>query len=161
MEVFGAKVEAQRRLTPMALGQATANTTTALTGRFGCPPGVKGVRITGLYLLATVVPSDADGTLVLNALVNDVSEGADDTVVSAADLETLIAAANRWYELTLAAETAEKQLTLEPGDSLRCTAVSDSAAIDANPALYMLVAWHPVPDYDDLERIKHPSEYTA
>lgn len=158
-EVYGAKVEAQRRLTFLSVGQPTANTTTTPGEKFGCPPGVAGVRIIGLHIAADAVFADADGTLVVNALVNDVSEGADDTIVSSWDVESNVTAAHRFYEMTLATETSEKELTLEPGDSLRFTLVSNSAAIDTQADFVFCVEWHPVPDHSDLDRINHPSQY--
>lgn len=158
-EVYGAKVEAQRRLTFLSLGQFTANSAVIPAPRFGCPPGVAGVRIIGLHIACSAVPSDADGVLTVNADVNDVSEGGTDVIVSAQDLETLVTAANRWYEMTLAAETAEKQLTLEPGDALSFDLTSNSVAIDSNPQVNICVEWHPIPDHEDLARIGHPSDY--
>lgn len=160
-EVYGAKVEAQRRLTFLDLGQPTANTTTVPGDRFGCPPGVAGVRIIGLHLCADAVFADADGTLLLSVLTNDVSEGGSDTLVSSQDVETLVTAANRLYELTLATETTEKEFTLEAGDTLRASFVSNSAAIDTNANFTLCVEWHPVPDHSDLDRINHPSVYDA
>ena len=158
-EVYGAKVEAQRRLTFLDLGAFTANSTVTPAARFGCPVGVKGIRIIGIHLLGSAIPADPDGVLTVNVDVNDVSEGATDVIVAAEDLETLMVAANRWYEATLAAETAEKQLTLEPGDSVSFDLVSDSAAIGTNPNVTACIEWHPVPDYDDLDRVQHPSFY--
>lgn len=158
-EVYGAKVEAQRRLTYFDLGAFTANTAVIANARFGCPPGVAGIRIIGLHILCSAVPADPDGTLVLNMDVNDVSEGGTDVVVSSEDLETLILAANRWYEATLATETAEKQLTLMPGDGVSFDLVSDSAAIGTNPRVHVCIEWHPIPEHGDLDRIGHPSDY--
>jgi hypothetical protein len=160
-EVYGAKVEAQRRLSFLNLGSFTANATKTIAEFFGCPPGIKGIRVVGVHVAGDAIPSDPDGTMLFNAIVNDISEGADDTIVSSEDLETLMVAANRWYECTLAAEDAEKQLTLEPGDSVRFTLVNNSAAITTNPNVTVCVEWHPVPDYDDLDRVQHPSEYEA
>lgn len=160
-EVFGAKVEAQRRLTFLNLGAFTANAAVACGELFGCPPGVAGVRIIGIHVASVSLGADADGTLALAGLVNDVSEAADDAIVASVDLETIILAANRWYELTLATETSERQNTLEPGDSLRFTLTNDSAAINTNPEVMVCIEWHPVPDYSDLSRIGHPSEYDA
>lgn len=158
-EVYGAKVEAQRRLTFLNLGQFTANNSVTPPERFGCPPGVKGVRIIGIHIACTAVPADPDGVLTVNADVNDVSEAGTDVIVSAEDLETLITAANQWFEATLAAETSENQLTLEPGDALSFDLVSNSAAIGTNPYVNVCIEWHPIPDHSDLERINHPSTY--
>jgi len=162
MTAYGQKVSDEaRRLTYLDLGAFTANTTVTPGPRFGCPPGTTGVRITGIHLLGSGIPNDPDGVLVVNGLVNDVSEGADDTIVAAEDLETLLVAANRFYEATLAADGTEKILTLEAGDSLRFTLVSDSAAITLNPNVVVAIEWHHVPDYDDITRVQHPSEYQA
>jgi hypothetical protein len=160
-ELYGESIQSQRRLTFLNLGAFTANTTVTAAPRFGAPLGITAIRIIGIHLCSDGVPSDADGTLVFNAIVNDISEGGDDTIVSAEDLETLIAAANRWYECTLAAEDTEKQLTINPRDSVRFTLVSDSAAIDTNPDLTVCIEWHPVPDPTNHDRIKHATEYNV
>jgi hypothetical protein len=107
------------------------------------------------------IPADADGILTLIGTVNDVSEGGDDIIVAAVNLETLTPAANQWFEAALAAETVEFQNTLEPGDTLRFTLTSDSAGIETNPEVNVIVEWHPVPDHEDLNRIQHPSDYLA
>ena len=160
-EVYGAKVEAQRRLTFLSLGAFTANTAVAALPIFGCPPGVAGVRIIGVHVAGTAIGADADGTLAFAAIANDVSEAADDSIVASIDLETVVLAAHVFYELTLATETSENQRTLEPGDTLRFTLTNDSAAINTNMSVTVCVEWHPVPDYSDLSRINHPSEYDA
>lgn len=118
------------------LGQFTANTTVT--------PGPRVVFdragvIREIWVAGSAVPSDADGTLLLNALVYDASEAGDDTIVSSQDLETLITVANKSYELTLATETSENELTVAAGDSLRFTLVNNSAAIDTNPNLSVVV----------------------
>ena len=158
-EVYGATVESQTRLSFFDLGAFTANTTVSPTARFGVPVGHAGVRVTGLHVAGSAIPADPDGTMELNALVNDVSEAADDTIVSSQDLEGLVAAANQFYELTLATETSEKELTLHAGDTLRFTLVSDSAAIGTNPNVTVCVEWHPIPGYTDEDRIQHASDY--
>ncbi len=160
-EVYGAKIEAQRRLTFLSLGAFTVDVSVEAAPRFGCPVGVRAIRIIGLHVLSSVIPADADGVINLIGTVQDVSEGAEDIILAAVNLETLTPAANQWFEATLAAETAEKQNTLEPGDSLFFDLVSDSAAIEANPNVSVCVEWHPVPDYDDLARVDHPSEYVV
>lgn len=160
-EVHGAKIEAQRRLSYLSLGQFTANTAVVAAPRFGCPVGVKGIRIIGIHVAASAIPADPDGVMNFTATVNDVSEGADDVIVAAVNLETLTPAANRFYEATLATEDTEKQLTLEAGDTVRFTLTNDSAAIGTNADVTVCVEWHPVPDYDDLDRVQHPSDYVA
>ncbi len=162
MGEFGRQISDEaRRLTYLDLGAFTANTTVIPAPRFGCPPGTEGIRITGLFISGSGIPDDPDGVMLVNGLVNDVSEGADDTIVVAEDLETLLTAANRFFEATLAADGTEKILTLEAGDTLRFTLVSDSAAITLNPTLVVAVEWHMVPNYSDQARVEHPSEYQA
>lgn len=158
-EVYGAKIEAQRRLSFFQLGAFTANTSVTPDAYFGCPPGVKGIRIIGIHLLCDDVPVDADGVMTVNVDVNDVSEGATDVIVSAEDLETLIVAADRWYEATLAADGTEKIKTIYPGDAVTFDLVSDSAAIDTTVNVHACIEWHPIPDHDDLDRVQHVSEY--
>lgn len=158
-EVYGAKIEAQRRLAYFSLGAFTANTAVVALPRFGCPVGVKGIRIIGIHVCSSAIPSDPDGVMNFTATVNDVSEGADDVIVAAVNLETLTPAANQWYEATLATEDTERQNTLYPGDSVRFTLTNDSAAITTNPEVNACVEWHPIPDHDDLNRVQHVSEY--
>lgn len=120
------------------LGEFTANATASPTERvlFDRPAVIRGIWITG-----TAVPADADGTMVLNALVYDASEAASDTIVSAEDLETLITVANKAYEATLAAEGTENELTVAAGDTLRFTLVNNSAAIDTNATINVSVLY--------------------
>ena len=138
---YGASLQLARKFAFFAIGAFTANTTVTPVARFGCVPGVGKMRILGIHILCDTIPADADGTMLLNALVKDISEGADDTLVSSENLETLVAAANKWYEATLAADGTEKIRTLETGDSLRFTLVSNSAAVDTNPQVHICVEY--------------------
>ena len=115
--------------TTLSLGQFTANTTVTPAPRFTVD---RLLVVRELWIACDAIPSDTDGTMVVNAKVNDITEGADDVIVSAQDLETLIVAANKGYKMTLAAETSENELTLEPGDTLRFELVNNSAAINTN-----------------------------
>ncbi len=160
-EVYGAKIEAQRRVSSFSLGAFTANATVVTLPRFGVPVGMRALRIIGIHVASSGIPNDPDGVLDFIATVFDASEAADDIIVAAVNLETLTPVANRFYEATLAAEGTEKELTLEPGDTLRFTLDSDSAAITLNPEVNVIVEWHPVPDHEDLNRIQHPSDYLA
>lgn len=130
-----------RKFSHFSLGQYTANNTVTPAVRFGVPLGGPSVRLLSLSIITDVVPLDADGVLTLNALVKDISEGADDTIVSAADLETLVTAANQLFKITFAAETSEKELTIDPGDTLRFQLVSNSAAIDTNPNVQLVLEY--------------------
>lgn len=120
------------------LGQFTANTSVTAAPRI---PFDRRSVIREMWVVGSAVPSDADGTMLLNALVKDVSEAGDDTVVSSANLETLITAADQAFQLTLVTEGSENELTVEAGDSLRFTLVNNSAAIDTNSNLSVVVLY--------------------
>lgn len=118
------------------LGTFTANTTVAPGATL---PFDRKAVIREIWVSGSAVPNDADGTMLINALVRDISEAADDTIVSAVNLETVITVANRAFQLTLAAETDENELTVFPGDTLRFTLVNNSAAIDTNSNISVVV----------------------
>lgn len=122
-----------------------ANSTSPSLWRFGCPPGGPKIRIVGIYFAATAIPADADGTMLINALVNDVSEGADDTIIASFDAEAVILAADKFYKATLATETSEEENTLESGDTLRFTFVNNSAAINTNASITAIIEFVLVP----------------
>lgn len=124
--------------TTCSLGTFTANSTVVAAPRLLFD---RAAVIREIWVAGSAIPSDADGTMLLNALLNDVSEGADDTLVSSEDLETLIVAANKAYECTLLTEGSENELTVAAGDTLRFTLVSNSAAIDTNPNVSVMVIW--------------------
>lgn len=159
-QLYGTRMDLARRFTYLSLGSFSANATASPTARFGVPPGHAGIRIRSISVLGSAIPVDSDGTMLLNVLINDISEGGDDTIVASEDLETLLVAANRFYAATLATETAaEKQLTMRAGDSLRCTLVNNSAGIGTNTNVVVMIEWHEVPDYENLETVNHPDRY--
>lgn len=123
------------------LGQFTANTTVTAGPRLIFD---RASIIREIWIVGSAIPSDADGTLLLNALVYDATEAGDDTIVSSQDLETLLAVANQSYEATLATEGTENELTVAAGDSLRFTLVNNSAAIDTNPNVSVLVIYQAI-----------------
>jgi protein involved in polysaccharide export with SLBB domain len=94
--------------------------------------------------------------MLLNAIAYDVSESADDTLVLSEDLESLLAVANRFYEPTYVSES-EEFYTLEPGDTLRITLVSNSAAITTNPNITVGVEYFNVPRTQTAEGTTNPS----
>lgn len=116
----------------------TANTTATFQVG-GILPGTGRVRVQGVYIICNAVPADADGTMLLNVLVTDATEGASDSIVTSQDLETLVVAANTLYPCTLTQETAEKELTLEEKDTIRISLVSNSAAIDTNATVTVII----------------------
>ena len=159
---YGDLIQDARRLTHLSLGAFTANTTVVAAPRFGVPPGTPKVRVLGIHVVCSAVPADDDGTMLLNVINYDASEAADDALVSSQDLEALILVANKTYECTLATEGTEKELTLEAGDSIRCTLVNNSAAISGgNPNVTVIIEWMAVFDATDQTRVQHASAYTA
>jgi len=156
---YGDLVQDARRQTYLDLGAFTANTAVVHGARFGCPVGIFGLRILAVHLCCNAVPSDSDGTLVFDADAKDISEGAVDALVDAEDLETLVTAADQWFECTLETEGSERELTLYEGDSVKFTLTSDSAAIDTNPNVTVCVEWMPLPYYADISRVGHASQY--
>ena|SRR5690606_17183861 len=160
---YGQDIVSARRFAFLSLGQLTANSTVAAPPRFGCPPGVGKVRVLGLHVAASAVPVDADGTCKLNVKVNDISEGQADVLVNGFDLESLDAA-NELFELEVA-ESTEKELTLEAGDVLYAELVNDSAAIDTNANITLVVEYILLPrlqsEEDEPSYVRYPSSYAA
>lgn len=153
---FGQDIVSARKYAVLSLGAFTANQTASPTVRFGVGVGCPSIRIMGIHLAGSAIPSDPDGTFVLNALVNDISESADDTLVSSEDLETLFAAANRFYEPTYVTET-EEFYTLDPGDTLRFTLINNSGAITTNVSVTAMIEYFNVPRTQTAEGTTNPS----
>jgi hypothetical protein len=99
-----------------------------------------------IWLSASDVPVDADGVITIAVHVYDSSEAADDVIVAATDMETLIVAADKAYKLTLATEDTEIQNTVYSGDTLRFVIVSNSAAIDTSAYFNATVLYQVVED---------------
>ena len=126
--------------------------------RFGVGVGCPSIRILGIHVSASAILDDPDGTMLLNALARDVSESADDTLVSSFDLDgTPTATADEFTEVTYAADSTELIFTLDPGDSLRFTLVSNSAAITTNGTVAVIVEYINVPRTQTDEGTANPS----
>lgn len=125
----------------LSLGAFTANTTVVTLPRFIAD---RRCVIREVWLAASAIPADADGACTVNMYNYDVSEAADDTLITAADLETIVLVANKAYQLTLDAETTENELTLEAGDCVRFTLVNDSAAINTNANITVRIIWQAI-----------------
>lgn len=120
------------------LGQWTANTTVTKIGMAFDRAAV----IREIWFASDAVGADSDGTMLINAIVNDLTEGpAADTIVASFDAEAVILVANKAYKATLAAETTENQNTVESGDVLYFTLVNNSAAINTNANLVATVVF--------------------
>lgn len=96
------------------------------------------------WIATDAIPSDADGTMLLSVFNYDITEAAADTLVSSQDLETLVVAAKTGYQLTNATETSENEFTVEAGDILYTSTVSNSAAIDTNVQLTLVMLFQPL-----------------
>jgi len=125
----------------LSLGQWTVNTTVTPTPVFVAD---RLMVIREIWFSLDAVPSDPDGTMLVNALVYDESEAADDTIVVSHDAEAVHVEARKAYKAALAAETAENQLTLEAGDTIRFTLVNNSAAITTNANVNALIIYQPL-----------------
>ena len=124
----------------LSLGQWTANTTVTPAPTFTAD---RRCVIREIWFSASAIPADADGTMLLNAINFDINEGAgtDDTLVLSFDAEAVILVAKKAYKAVFAVETVENELTLEVGDTLRFTLVSNSAAIDTNANVNVLIVY--------------------
>jgi len=96
-------------------------------------------RVLGVYVFCNAVPSDADGTMLMTVQARDVTEGAYDDLVTSQDLETLVTASDTMFACMMTPETIEKEYTLEEKDTIRMTLTNNSAAIDVNPAIILVV----------------------
>jgi hypothetical protein len=131
--------------------------TTSIVYVLTVPTSLGSIRITDIQWVASAVLSDADGTCLVSVLARDATEGADDTLVNAVNIEG--GTAHIPASFTLITESAERELTLDPGDSLRVTFTGNSAAIDTNGAVGVFVYFHPIPKEDAGDDIRHASFY--
>lgn len=100
---------------------------------------VRPARIHSIVVSTRTVPVDADGTLVTTVKKRDKSAAANVTLTDGTlNLETLVA--NEAQAITLASTLTDDQRTLDAGDTLFVEIVSNSAAIDTQPADLTFVA---------------------
>lgn len=157
--IYGRSLQEARRKVKAQLTSFPVNST-SIIHVLQLPVGGGKIRIESVSWVASAVLNDADGTMLINVLARDKSEGADDTLVSSFSVEG--GTANEPAAVTLQTETSEKEFTLEEGDSLRVTFVNNSAAIDTNGAIAVEVTYFPVPNYDEKGAgVGHPSVYVA
>lgn len=160
---YGQDIVTARKLAFFNLGQFTANATANPEPRFIVPVGGPNVRILGIHFSADAVLADADGTMLIDALVRDASEDADDILVNDFDAETLNTA-NEAVEATLAADGSEEIRTLEPGDTIRFQLINNSTAIDTNGDVNVCIEYMFVPrdqqDEDEPSYVGYPSQMT-
>jgi hypothetical protein len=153
---YGAGLQVVQEQATVALNAFPVNLTNTLYA-FTVPVGFGPVRIVKVSWVSRASLSDADGTMLVSVIARDVSEGADDTLVNAQSVEGGVA--NAIADFTLATEGAEKEFTLDEGDSVLVTFTGNSAAIDTNGAIAVTVHYHPVPDEGPGVDVKHASFY--
>lgn len=123
------KIAAPIQRLHVPLGLFTVNATkTTLAAIFDRETVIREIHFAG-----DVVPADADGTLLIHADVQDVSEAALDSIVAGFDTEAQLTVAKKGIKAALVAESAENERTVGPGDVLQFRQVSNSAAVEANP----------------------------
>lgn len=131
---YNARTEVLTGLLPAFTANGTKNFIVATVPQHPRTSDVDRFRIVRVSVASLVVPVDADGTMLLNLFVRDKTEGANDTIVSSADMEAITQFVNNG--LTLAAETSENERTIAGGDTIHGSLVNNSAAIDTNWALH-------------------------
>lgn len=154
--LYGDSLQKARRVLVAELAAFPINTT-SIQYVYTLPVGYGKFRIEKVQVVRSAVLADSDGTMVVSVINYDASEAADDTLVSAADVEG--GTAHVPADLTLATETSEKEFTMDEGDSLRVVFTNNSAAINTNGAISVLIFGHPVPNYSDQASVLHPSKY--
>lgn len=135
--VLHPKIAANMHRLHINLGQFTPNTTKTVLGAIFDREAV----IREIHFAPDAVPNDVDGTLLIHADVQDVSEGALDSIVAAFDAEVSLATAKKGIKAPIVAETAENERTVGPGDVLQFRLVNNSAAIDTNPNIIATVLY--------------------
>lgn len=113
----------------------TANTTTIF--RLGGTAGRK-CRVSRFGATTVTVPADADGAITATLRKYDASANAAVTLTGDIDLEALTT--REESSVAVLGTLTDAQLTLEDGDALEIHVVSDSAAIDTQPAGLVFVA---------------------
>jgi hypothetical protein len=154
--ILGNDLQTVQHAQTVSLTAFPVNTTSILYA-FTVPVGFGPCRIVKASWAASAVLADADGTMLVNVIVRDASEGADDTIVASASVEGGVAHAVA--DFALATEDTEKQQTLDEGDSVRVTFVNNSAAIDTNGAIGVTIHFHSIPKEAAGDDVKHASNY--
>lgn len=155
--ILGRNLQEARRVLTAELAAFPVNST-SIQYVLALPTGGGKFRIEKVLWTASAVLSDTDGTMLINVIARDSSESADDNIVASFSVEG--GTAHAVAEATLAAEGAEKEFTLDEGDTLRVTFVNNSAAIDTNGAISVFVIGFPLPlPYDATAGVKYENSY--
>ena len=121
------------------------------------PSALGPIRVVDIQWVASAALSDADGTMLVTVSAFDASEGQSDTLVNAQSVEG--GTAHTPASFTLATEGTEKEFTLDAGDSIRVAFTGNSAAIDTNGSIAVMVYYHPIPKENAGDDIRHASYY--
>lgn len=113
----------------------TANTTTIF--RLGGTAGRK-CRVSRFGATVVTVPADADGAITATLRKYDASADTTVTLTGNINLEALVT--REETSVAVLGTLTDAQLTLDTGDALEIHVVSDSAAIDTQPAGLTFVA---------------------
>lgn len=155
--IYGRNLQEARRVFSCSLASFPVNSTET---RYvlALPTGFGSFRVERVYWVSNAALSDADGVMTVAVTARDVSENADDALVSATTVEGGTAHVVNLF--TLATEGTEKEFTLDPGDSVRVVFVNDSAAINTNGSISVFVEGFPIPNYSEHDAgVRHPSAY--
>lgn len=154
--IFGRSLQEARRVASAQLTAFPVNST-SIQYALVVPTGFGRVRVEGVYWSASAVLNDADGTMLVNVIARDASEGADDNLVASQSVEG--GTAHAVAAFTLATEGSEKEFTLDEGDSVRVTFVNNSAAIDTNGAISVFIVYFPIPKDETGAGVQRLSAY--
>lgn len=154
--IYGRSIQEATRRAVAQLTSFPVNST-SIVYVLTMPAGLGRVRVTRVSWVASAVLNDADGTMLVSVLARDASEGADDTLVNAQSVEG--GTAHIPANFTLATEGSEKEFTLDEGDSLRVTFTNNTAAIDTNGAIAVIVDYHPIANDETGPGVQRLSQY--
>src|SRR5688572_18705017 len=124
--IFGRSLQEARRVFSINLASFPVNSTATYYVAV-LPTGGGSFRVESVHWVASAALADSDGLMTVAVTARDVSENADDALVSATTVEG--GTAHVVNAFTLATEGTEKEFTLDEGDSIRVAFVNDSAAI--------------------------------
>ena len=154
--IMGFDRQFAQHATTVSLNAFPVNSTTKLIA-VQLPTGFGPARIVGVEWVADAALNDSDGTMLVTVSVRDISEGADDVLVNAASVEG--GTANTPAAFTLAAESSEREQTMDEGDFVHVSFANNSAAIDTNGRIAVTIFWHSIPKESAGDDIKHASNY--
>ena len=109
------------------VGELTENDTTVIH----FPPVGRKVWIRGATISSTAVPADADGTIVATLKKRRAADDTEVAISAPLDLEGIVASEGNPFKVSGIGESAR---IIQAADTIKLEIVSDSAAIDTQPA---------------------------